>query len=216
MIIVIDGPAGSGKSSTARAVADRMNLEYLDSGALYRTVTWLYLENDFAFDSFFKRLTPDSIDFRYEDETFRVWVDGREITDELRSSRVSNQVSKVASRPEVREFVNDLMREAIRERDCIAEGRDLGTAVFPEAVLKFYMTADVDTRAERRYEELKDRGYDIDYERVRDNIKKRDKKDAEREKDPLKKADDAVSIDTSEMSFEQQVDKICSFISQRV
>lgn len=212
MIIVIDGPAGSGKSSTARAVADRMNIEYLDSGALYRAVTWLFLQYEGDFDSFFRMLKPERIEFRYRDGTFHVWADDEEITRKLRTSRVSNRVSQVASKAEIRKFVNDLMHQAVKKRTCIAEGRDLGTAVFPDAAMKFYMTADVSTRARRRYEEMQEEGHDVDFDRVRENIKERDAKDARRDVDPLKKAEDAILIDTSDMTFDQQVDKICEYI----
>lgn len=216
MIIVIDGPAGSGKSTTARAVANRLNIEYLDSGALYRAVTSWYLKSDRSLDEFIQRLDPDRIYFCYENEMFRVWLDDKEITGRLRSVEVSNLVSKVAARREVRDFVNNLMHRAVEERTFIAEGRDLGTAVFPNAALKFFMTADVETRARRRYEERIDQGEDVDFEQIRKDIERRDRKDAERSEDPLKKAEDAIPIDTSEKTFEQQVDKICSYISRHV
>jgi cytidylate kinase len=193
-----------------------MDIEYLDSGALYRAVTLLYIRTDASGKEFFQMLTPGRFDFRYENETFRTWLDDEEITAQLRSAEVSNTVSEVAAKPKVREFVNNLMRKAVQERTFIAEGRDLGTAVFPDADIKFFMTADVDTRAQRRYEEMKDKVKSVNFEQVRENIKSRDKKDAQREADPLKKAEEAIAIDTSEKSFEQQVEEFCSYISRQM
>lgn len=215
MIIVIDGPAGSGKSSTAKAVARKMSIEYLDSGALYRALTWIYLRAQQDTDAFFDMMNRVSISFSYADEVFHVAVDGNDITDELRTSSVADAVSTVASFPRVRSFVNELMREAVRRGHYIAEGRDLGTAVFPNAELKFYMVADTDERARRRHEELEAAGMDISYSEVRDNIIRRDRKDANRSADPLKKAPDAIGIDTTQMDFDDQVQYICSIIDDK-
>lgn len=212
MIVVIDGPAGSGKSSTARAVADRMDIEYIDSGALYRSATLLYLEANRDRNLFFKLLKQKEISFAYRDKTFYVWIDKENVTDKIRQIKVSEHVSEVAAMPKVREFVNNLMRSAVKEGVYIAEGRDLGTAVFPDAALKFYMIADVEERARRRYDELKAADGKITFEEVKQNIKARDQKDSRRAADPLKKAVDAIEIDTTHSTFEQQVDKICSYI----
>lgn len=214
MIVVIDGPAGSGKSSTARAVADRMNIEYLDSGALYRTVTLLYLKADRNREQFFRILKQKEITFSYQDKTFYVWIDNKDVTDQIRRMQVSSNVSEVATIPEVRSFVNELMHEAVKEGVYIAEGRDLGTVVFPDAALKFYMIADVNERARRRFDELRRDDEEITLAEVKENIKERDRKDMRRSEDPLQKAEDAIEIDTTHSSFEQQVDKICSYIKE--
>ena len=214
MIFVIDGPAGSGKSTTARAVADKLNIQYLDSGALYRAVTWIYIESGLDEKAFFEMLNRTPIDFAYDDGIFHVTVGGSEVTEKLRSREVMNRVSEIASKPEVRRYVNRLLREFAHNEDIIAEGRDLGTVVFPDADLKFFMLASADERARRRYSELKSRGRDISFEEVRENILERDRKDSQREHDPLKKAEDAIEIDTTDMTFEQQVKQICSLIEE--
>lgn len=212
MIVVIDGPAGSGKSSTARAVADKMNIEYIDSGALYRAVTLLYLDADRDLDLFFRLLKQKEISFNYRNKKFYVCINGNDVTDRIRSIKVSENVSEVATKPRVRSYVNNIMRNAVKKGVFIAEGRDLGTVVFPDAVLKFYMIADVDERARRRLSEFESE--DITLEEVRRNIEERDLKDSKRAADPLRKAEDAIEIDTTHSRFEQQVDKICSHIKE--
>lgn len=216
MIIVIDGPAGSGKSSTARAVADKLDIEYLDSGALYRTATLLYLEADRNEELFFKLLQDKTILFHYSNGCFHVAIEGESVTSRIRTTEVAEYVSEVAARPHVRQFVNDLMRDVVDRGTYIAEGRDLGTAVFPDADLKFYMSADIEERARRRYEERKTDNPGLTLEQVKQNIEERDHKDSNREIDPLKKAVDAIEVDTTNLSFEQQVDKICLEIRERL
>lgn len=214
MIVVIDGPAGSGKSSTARAVANRLQIEYLDSGALYRTATLLYIEANRDQQEFFRLLDEKEISFRYEQQTFHVKIDGKSVTKEIRSPRVADSVSEVAAMPRVRAFVNNLMRSVVLDGSYIAEGRDLGTAVFPNADLKFYMLASLDERARRRFDEQKDDNPDLTLEQVKENITKRDQKDSMRKADPLKKANDAIEIDTTNLTFEQQVNQICSEVEE--
>lgn len=212
MIIVIDGPAGSGKSSTARAVAEKMEIRYLDSGALYRAATLLYLEAGCEEAEFFRLLAEKPLDFGYG-EGFRVFLGEEDVTGRIRSARVADKVSEVAAMPRVRSHVNELMRAKVARGQYIAEGRDLGTAVFPEAALKIYMSASVEERARRRYEERKEEDPGARYEDILENIEKRDRKDSSRSSDPLRKAEDAVEIDTTELTFEQQVDQICSLIN---
>lgn len=217
MIIVIDGPAGSGKSSTAKAVAEKLNIEYLDSGALYRALTYYYMSESFEnFDSFFESLNNLTVTFKYEDTLFRVWIENTEVTGRLRLEEVSDLVSVVAAKPQVRNFVNSLMRQAVKNGVYIAEGRDLGTAVFPDAELKFFMVASVDIRAERRFEQLKQKGVQTSLQAVKQNIRQRDKTDSQRTSDPLKKSDSAIEINTTDLTFEQQVQKICSIIEQEL
>ncbi|HET6527129.1 MAG TPA: (d)CMP kinase [Balneolaceae bacterium] len=210
MIIVIDGPAGSGKSTTARAVADKLKIEYLDSGALYRTVTLVYLEAGRDDPTFFRLLKQKKISFRYANKQFDVRMDGKPVTDKLRMADVVKYVSEVAAKPKVRAFVNGLMRKTVHDGIYIAEGRDLGTAVFPDADLKFFMSAKLGERARRRYKERKAINPDITLEEVEQNILQRDQKDSKRKADPLKKADDAIEVDTTNVTFEQQVEQIAS------
>lgn len=214
MIVVIDGPAGSGKSSTAKAAADKLGIEYLDSGALYRALTIVYIDSGKHTGTFFKLLNEQTITFNYVDGMFYVHINGTDVTEQLRSAEVAGLVSEVAAMPEARAYVNDLMLAAVKHGRYIAEGRDLGTAVFPDADLKFFMSADMDRRVQRRYEQLRKQDDKITREKVRQNIVQRDRKDEQRKTDPLRKADDAIEIDTTNMSFEQQVNKICSKISE--
>ena len=216
MIIVIDGPAGSGKSSTARAIADRLDIEYLDSGALYRTATLIYLEANRDKETFFRLLNQKNISFYYEDQKFHVAVDGESVTNKIRTGEVTKSVSEVAALPRVRSFVNNLMRDVVLDGIYIAEGRDLGTAVFPDAELKFFMSADIEERAKRRLKERKRANPGLTLKEVKQNIAKRDLKDSKRQADPLKKADDAIEIDTTNVTFEQQVDKICLRITEEL
>jgi cytidylate kinase len=207
MIVVIDGPAGSGKSSTARAVAQKLKIQYLDSGALYRAATYLFLKSEQSVPLFFETLHTSQFSFYFEDE-FKVFVNNHEFTQIIRTPEVSAKVSTVAAMAEVRDYVNKLMDEVISSDVYIADGRDLGTAVFPNADLKFFMIAHPSTRAQRRHQELLAKGIKISYQEVYDDLQHRDKTDSTREKDPLKQADDAIVIDTSNYSFHEQVDVI--------
>lgn len=219
MIVTIDGPAGSGKSSTARAVARRLGIQFLDSGALYRAATLVYLRSDEDENTFFEQLKKSTISFYFQEEVFHISLDGEDITDRIRSMEVSEHVSQIASMKSVRSYVNELMRTAVRSDIYVADGRDLGTAVFPDADLKFFMVADLNTRAQRRYEELSKAGHQADLNKIRENIAERDRRDSGRSEDPLRKPQDATEIDTSELDFEEQVtiisDKIRELIKQQ-
>ncbi len=212
MIVVIDGPAGSGKSSTAKAVAEQLGIQYLDSGALYRAASLVYIRSNQDRNKFFDQLKSINISFQYSDSFFFVRINGIDVSKEIRSMEVSNKVSEVASMPKVRAFVNALMNEAVQKDYFIADGRDLGTAVFPNAAMKFFMVADLETRAQRRLLELQNQGSDVTLEQILQNISERDQQDSSREADPLLKADDAIEIDTSSYKFEEQVD----FISDKI
>jgi cytidylate kinase len=212
MMVVIDGPAGSGKSSTAKAVADRLDMQYIDSGAIYRVVALLYIQSDFDENKFFEFFDEANISFHYENGIFHVYLNGEEVTVTIRSAEVTDNVSKVASMPEVRSKVTGFLRESVRKGDYISDGRDLGTVVYPDADLKIFMVADLEKRALRRWKELKDSHQPIDLDKIRKNLKSRDQIDSNRNTAPLKKAKDAVEIDTSDLSFDEQVDMIISHI----
>ncbi|MBO6525013.1 MAG: (d)CMP kinase [Balneolaceae bacterium] len=212
MIVVIDGPAGSGKSSTARAVAGRLEIQFLDSGALYRVATLIYLKAEKNKELFFELLKENKISFHFQDGTFIVYLNDTNVSDEIRTMEVSEHVSEVAAMPEVRSYVNILMHKAVEKNVYVADGRDLGTAVFPDAALKFFMVADLETRAQRRLAELQAKGSTASLEEVMKNIAARDEIDSSRSADPLKQADDAIEIDTSALSFEEQVSIICDQI----
>ena len=213
MIVVIDGPAGSGKSSTARAVAHELNIQYLDSGALYRAATYLFLKNVHSLPMFFESLYSAQLKFEFNDE-FQVTLNALNVTEAIRTPEVSAHVSTVAAMPKVREFINALMNEAVQHDVYIADGRDLGTAVFPSAECKFFMIADLETRAKRRHQELNSKGIQMSYNEVLTEIKQRDRIDSTREKDPLKQADDAIVVDSSTFSFDEQVQYIIKKIKE--
>ncbi|MDR9447393.1 MAG: (d)CMP kinase [Balneolaceae bacterium] len=204
MIIVLDGPAGSGKSSTAKAIASKLHLQYLDSGALYRAISyqWVKAGKDF---SLFDNLDKISLTFTYDSGEFRVFIADEDCTAAIRSKQVSGSVSKVAANPKVRAFVNDLMKQHASAHPSIADGRDLGSVVFPDANVKFYLQASAEVRAKRRTKEVQESGQDIAYEEVLQNIKDRDRLDSTREVDPLRRPDDAIVVQTDQMTFDEQV-----------
>ncbi len=217
MIIVIDGPAGSGKSSTARAIARKLGIQFLDSGALYRALTYVWIESGkVPMEKFFDMLSDISLQTHYKDETFFVEVNSNDITEEIRKQVVANHVSDVASVPEIRKFVNRYMRNLVKTDLFIADGRDLGTAVFPDAELKFYMDASIEERAQRRYTEMVRKDSSITFKEVKENLTNRDYQDKNRGADPLKMAKDAILIDTTGLTFEEQTLKIIEIIRNRL
>jgi len=217
MIIVIDGPAGSGKSSTARAIAKKLGIQFLDSGALYRALTYVWLDSGkVSMEKFFDMLSDISLKTDYKDETFYVEVNNKDITDEIRKQHIAAHVSDVASIPEIRKFVNRYMRDLVKTDLFIADGRDLGTAVFPNAELKFYMDASVDERARRRHKELIEKDSTITLEEVKENLASRDHQDSNRSADPLEMAKDAILIDTTGKTFEEQTLEIIEIIRSRI
>lgn len=206
-VIAIDGPAASGKSSTARAVADRLGMIHLDSGALYRTATWLALEAGLRDESAI-RVLLDGRDVRLDrdDDHLEVLVDGQPVDPVIRSAEVTAAVSAIAALPAVREWVNVLLRQAAEAwGGVVMDGRDIGTAVFPEAPLKVFLTASPEARARRRLRQL---GLAEDAAAVAGEaaeLEARDRRDASREIAPLRMAEDALWLDTTSLSFAEQV-----------
>lgn len=212
MIIVIDGPAGSGKSSTAKEVAARTAFRYLDSGAFYRALAVVYAQGGRQLPVFFDRLAAVRLTAAHDGALFRVCVDGIDVTERLRLPETSADVSTVAAIPEARAVVNDALRAFVATGDFIGEGRDLGTAVFPDADLKIYLIADLKARAERRLAELELMGQAPEPEDVTRNLVLRDQIDSTRGADPLRKAADAIEIDTTHLAFEEQVAEVIRLI----
>jgi cytidylate kinase len=220
MIITIDGPAGSGKSSTAKAVAARLGFKYLDSGAFYRALTFTALRA--GIDPMeWPHLAPTQIDQlgvhgQVAGNGFHLFAHGEDITHELRSADVNAHVSLMARIPAVRTWLLERQREVGRAADLVADGRDLGTVVFPDADLKIFLTADPRARARRR---LAEQGVDAPSEgELADAVAQlgqRDRIDSEREVAPLRQAEDAALLDTTELSFEQQVEKIVKLARER-
>ncbi|MBW3570621.1 MAG: (d)CMP kinase [Gemmatimonadetes bacterium] len=220
MIIALDGPAGSGKSSTARAVAARLGYRHLDSGAFYRAITLAALRAGIHPDGW-PRLTPDQLDRldvhgRPAERGYTMTIGGQDVGGEIRSYQVNAHVSRMAAIPAVRAWLMDALREAGARGGLVADGRDIGTVVFPDAELKAYLIADAEERARRR---LREQGVaDPPLEEVRAEaalLQGRDAIDSGRETAPLRQADDAVVIDTTGLSFDQQVERIVALARER-
>ena len=224
MIITIDGPAGAGKSSTARAVAERNSFRYLDTGALYRAVALAFVEAEAAptNEKAEALLANCTIDLQFDDtDALRVLMDSVEVTDAIRTSEVGEMASQVAALPAVRESLLPVQRQIARRWSrstggVVADGRDTGTVVFPDADLKVFMEASLGERARRCYEEYEtdSDGDTPSFESVREEIRRRDELDRERDLAPLRRPADAVSIDTTSMTFEEQVEAIEALIEQ--
>lgn len=212
MIVTIDGPAGSGKSSTAKKVAAELGWLYLDSGALYRTYTLLYLMGGQDAKLLIQHLDAHKITLHIDGRDTEPLLNGERVGDEIRTSAVSDNVSTVAALPQVRDKVNEEMRRIVKKHHFIADGRDLGSVVFPDAALKFFMLADLDERARRRAKELKEKNMPADLDSIKKNLSERDKQDSARKIAPLIKPDDAIEIDTTGLDFSEQVEHICDAI----
>ena len=192
MIIVIDGPAGSGKSSTAKAVARETGLIYLDSGALYRAVTLIYVRSGEDELDFYEKLKTSKLRFDFKNNQFHIWLNNEEVTAIIRSHEISSKVSVVAAKKDVRSFVNEYLQTVVEKGSFIADGRDLATVVFPNAQLKIYMVASIQARAERRFKELAEMGQRDDYNEIESNLLERDLLDSSRKEAPLKKHEEAI------------------------
>lgn len=207
LTIAIDGPGGAGKSTVAKSVATRLNVDYIDTGAMYRAVAYKTIINDVDVDDTekIKELLEETvIDFSKGD----IFLDGKNVNKEIREPEISKVASKVSQIFEVREKLVELQRIMAKTKSVVMDGRDIGTNVLPEANCKFYMTASPQERAKRRYDELKSKGKDVSYEDVFSDIVHRDKQDMERELNPLRKAEDAVEIDTTGHNIQEVVDII--------
>jgi cytidylate kinase len=210
-VVAIDGPAGAGKSTTARRVAERLGFLYLDTGAMYRALTWKALEGgiDLADEEALGELAETSrIDIDSEGRGDRLLVDGDDVTEEIRTPEVSRAVSHVAKVPAVRRAMVRLQRAIANEGRFVVEGRDIGTVVFPDADVKVYLEASLEERAERRRRELSDRGVQQTHGELVEEIRRRDEIDSGREDSPLTRADDAGPLDTTGLTIEGQVDEV--------
>lgn len=210
LVIAIDGPAGSGKSTIAKFLATQLNSVYVDTGAMYRTITYLALRNGIVDDTaaVIELSKNVSIDLKFENGLTRVFADGEELTEFIRTPEVNAKVSDVSRIGEVREQLVKIQKEMGARQTIVAEGRDTTTVVFPEADLKVFLTADLEERAKRRLKEFEEKGIEITLDKVKENLANRDKIDSSRKISPLRKADDAVELDTTSISIEQELEML--------
>lgn len=211
LVVTIDGPAGSGKSSVARSVAQALGYRYLDTGALYRAVAWKAIRQKLRPQDtrYITEMTRGmKVDLTQQGGEQRVLVDGEDVTEAIRSPDVANLASPISAIPEVREILLDWQREFGKHGGTVAEGRDTGTVVFPHAQVKVFLTASLDERARRRHKELQERGVEISYEQVKRDMEARDQRDSMRTIAPLRPAPDAVIIDTEGKSLEQVTEEV--------
>lgn len=212
--IAIDGPAGAGKSTIAKLLAERKGFIYVDTGAMYRGLAWYFLTKGIQPDdeaAVTKACDEVKINIAYENGKQQIYVNDENITEHLREEAVGNMASKSSAVPAVRARLLELQRDLARREDVVMDGRDIGTSVLPEANVKIFLTASVDTRARRRYNELLEKGEACDYNQIAADIEERDRRDMTREISPLCRAEDAELVDSSEMTIEEVVEKIESF-----
>ncbi|EJU22002.1 cytidylate kinase [Peptoanaerobacter stomatis] len=215
MIIAIDGPAGAGKSTISKLIANRLGIMYIDTGAMYRAVTYYFLQNDVKFDDKDEiKSSLDKIDIDFDRD--KVYLCNQDVTSQIRSKIVNENVSDVSAIDVVREKMVDMQRLMSKKKSVLLDGRDIGTVVFPSADYKFYLTASVDVRAKRRYLEEQNKGnINISIEEIKKSIENRDFIDSNRKISPLKKADDALEIDTSDMSIDEVVNKVINIVGEK-
>ncbi|MDV4151780.1 (d)CMP kinase [Clostridium sp. AL.422] len=212
--VAIDGPAGAGKSTIAKLVAKNFNLMYINTGAMYRAVALVAKEKNIEetdIDALCKII--DSFDMKFENDD--LILNGENIQEKITMPEISSIVSKYASIKEVRSKLVKLQREMSKKFDVIMDGRDIGTVVLKDSKFKFFLTATPEARADRRYKELKNRGLAVEYSTILEDIIKRDYIDSHREVDPLRKAEDAIEIDTTNLSIEEVVEKISLSIKSK-
>ena len=218
IIIAIDGHSGCGKSTTSRLLAKNLNFKYLDSGAMYRAVT-LYFDNKGVSQNDTKKIKDELnniiIDFKYVEDNQHVFLNDQDVENEIRYDEISNQVSLFSSNSSIRKFLVNKQKTFGINKNIVVEGRDITTVVFPDAEIKVFMTADIQVRAKRRFNEMKSKNPDITYSDVIKNLEDRDIQDSTRKDSPLMVSDDAFILDTSDLEINDQVDKIINFISNK-
>ena len=217
--VAIDGPAGAGKSTISRKAAAELGYIYIDTGALYRTVglnalrKGADLQSD---DAIIATLTDDvKVELKFIDGEQRMFLSGEDVSDKIRTPEASMAASRVSAVPKVREYLFDLQKKLASENNCVMDGRDIGTVVLPDADVKIFLTASPEARAERRFKELTEKGMDVKFEDVLNDLNTRDYNDSHRAEAPLRQAEDAVLLDTSEYDFEQSVQAVIKFIEER-
>ena len=219
LVIAVDGPAAAGKSTASKALAARLGYQYIDTGALYRAVAWLADREGIVAAApavIGARVRAADIGLEAAPQRPRVLVDGRDVSAEIRSERISQLSSQLSALPEVRTALLDLQRRLGADGGVVMDGRDIGTVIFPGADAKFFVSASSGVRAGRRHAELRAKGLDADLEAVRAELEERDRRDAEREHAPLKAAADAVAIDTTDLDPEAVIAKMLAFVNAKL
>ena len=224
IVIAIDGFSSTGKSTVAKQLAKQLNYIYVDTGAMYRAVTYFALENKLIGEDFFNedalinRVEDISITFKFNEALgfAEVYLNGKNIEADIRTLRVSKYVSPVATLSEVRRKLVEQQQLMGKDKGIVMDGRDIGTVVFPDAELKIFMTASAETRAKRRYKELLERGHNLSYDDVLENVTTRDHIDSTREDSPLVKADDAIEIDNSDLTIEEQLNRLVELAEELI
>jgi len=217
--IAIDGPAGAGKSTIAKSVSKELGFIYVDTGALYRTVglNALRLGKDTKnAEEVVPTLEGLDVSLRFVNGEQRVFLGEEDVSTAIRQNEVSMAASNVSAIPRVREFLFDLQRDIAKKNNCIMDGRDIGTVVLPDAKIKIYLTASAEARADRRFKELTEKGQNVDYHKILEEIKARDYQDMNREIAPLKQADDAILVDTTELNLEQAIEYMLKTIKEHL
>ena len=219
-VIAIDGYSSTGKSSISKVIAQKLGLIHMDTGALYRGVTYFAITNcldsngEIDLPKLFSELNDLTLEFRDVNGELVLFLDGKNISNEIRAKEISANVSLIACQKEVRDFLMETQRSIAKEGGVILDGRDIGTVVLPDADFKFFLTASIDERTKRRFLELQGMGVDISDEEVRTNLVSRDKIDSEREVAPLKQAEDAILIDNSNLTKKETIDLMLGYISK--
>lgn len=219
--VAVDGPAGAGKSTIAKAAAKELNLIYVDTGAMYRAIALFMLREGVDLSdrqAIIEKCPRADVTIRYEDGVQVVFLNGENVNAFLRTEEVGETASVISPIPEVRKNMVALQKELAAHSDCIMDGRDIGTCVLPDAQLKIYLTASSEVRAKRRYDELAAKGVESDFQKIKADIEERDYRDMHREISPLKKAEDAVIVDTSDMTVDEVIAsilKLCRDARQR-
>lgn len=217
--VAIDGPAGAGKSTIARKAASELGFIYIDTGALYRTVGLAAMrQNKLGSDSDIESVLTDAlcVELRFSDGVQKMFLNGEDVSEAIRTPEASMAASKVSAVPAVRAYLFDLQKRLAKENDCIMDGRDIGTVVLPDADVKIFLTASPEARAKRRYKELTEKGSDVRYDDVLADMIKRDYDDSHRAIAPLKQADDAILVDTSDIGLEESIALIIRTIQENI
>lgn len=216
IVIAIDGPAGSGKSTAAKNLARKLGFTYLDTGAMYRAITFLAIQNGIVEDvaAVIEMTKNVSLKLKYENGITRVFANNQEVTEQIRSFDVNSRVSEISTIPEVRKEMVKIQKRIGEEENLVAEGRDVTTVVFPDADVKFFITASIDERSKRRLRDFKNSNIDISYDEVKANLEKRDKIDSGREVSPLRKSEDAIEFDNTGLTPEEDLEYLYNKVKE--